>query len=356
MQGFLHGFSLHYEGPRAAFVCGNLKSALQNPQVVQEKLNKEILAGRVAGPFDNPPMENLRISPIGLVPKKSSGDFRLIHHLSYPSGESVNDYIDPQICSVRYTSFDEAVFLIQDLGPNCKLFKMDLKNAFRILPVHPHDYELLGFSFMEKFFVDKALPFGCSISCSSFEKFATFLEFCVRQRLQSRKLIHYLDNFFGGDKTVTGCSNAMTCFTTVMQELNVPLTDEKTEGPSEIIVFLGLELDSNAMVVRIPREKITEVIEKIEQIIACKKATLKKLQSLIGSLNFCCRAIAVGRPFCRRLINATCGAARPFHRIRVSKNMKLDLQLWLEFFKHSNGISVFHDRFWVTNSDEELYR
>ena len=110
--------------------------------------------------------------------------------------------------------------------------------------------------------MDKALPFGCSISCSSFEKFATFLEFCVRQRLQSRKLIHYLDNFFGGDKTVTGCSNAMTCFTTVMQELNVPLTDEKTEGPSEIIVFLGLELDSNAMVVRIPREKITEVIEK----------------------------------------------------------------------------------------------
>ena len=77
----------------------------------------------------------MRVSPIGLVPKKTPEEYRLIHHLSYPHGFSVDDFIDPQLASVQYTSFDKAVFMMQDLGPNCKLFKMDLKNAFHLLPV-----------------------------------------------------------------------------------------------------------------------------------------------------------------------------------------------------------------------------
>ena len=74
--------------------------------------------GRIAGPFDQRPLPTLRVSPIGLVPKKEPNEFRLIHHLSYPLGSSVNDYIDRQHCSVQYTSFDEAVHMVQDLGQN----------------------------------------------------------------------------------------------------------------------------------------------------------------------------------------------------------------------------------------------
>ena len=48
----------------------------------------------------------------------------MIHQLSYPEGESVNDYIDPSMTSVQYTRFDKAVELIQRLGKNCFLFKM----------------------------------------------------------------------------------------------------------------------------------------------------------------------------------------------------------------------------------------
>ena len=32
-----------------------------------------------------------------------------------------------------------------------------------------------------------------------------------------------------------------------MSDLNVPLADEKTEGPSEVLCFLGLELDTIKM-------------------------------------------------------------------------------------------------------------
>ena len=62
----------------------NLKSALQYPNIVSQKIAKEVKLGRIAGPFSEPPFEKFTISPIGLQPKRQPGEFRLIHHLSYP--------------------------------------------------------------------------------------------------------------------------------------------------------------------------------------------------------------------------------------------------------------------------------
>lgn len=356
LDGFRNGFSLHYVGPHIAMEAKNLKSALELPLIVQNKINKEILAGRVAGPFKERPIDSLRVSPIGLVPKKTPGEYRLIHHLSYPQGFSVNDFIDPHICSVQYTSFDEAVFLLQDLGPNCKLFKMDLKNAFRLLPVNKKDFELLGFKFNGKYYIEKALPFGCSISCKTFEKFATFLEFAVKRRMNfDARLLHYLDDYLGGHKSYSGCRQLMQVFRSCLQDLSVPVAEEKTEGPTKVLCFLGLELDSAKMVIRIPGDKLAEVIEKIEMVLTKEKVSLLKMQSLIGSLNFCCRAIVPGRPFCRRLINSICGLTQPHHHLRVNKSIRADLEMWLQFFRAHNGISAFHDRFWVSNEDVEFF-
>ena len=60
------------------------------------KIGAEIEKGRVGGPFETPPFNNMRCSPIGLVPKKAPGEFRLIHHLSWPEGNSVNCHFDPE--------------------------------------------------------------------------------------------------------------------------------------------------------------------------------------------------------------------------------------------------------------------
>jgi hypothetical protein len=53
-----------------------------NPTVALQKAENEINLGRIAGPFQNRPISNLRCSPIGVVPKKTGG-WRLITHLSY---------------------------------------------------------------------------------------------------------------------------------------------------------------------------------------------------------------------------------------------------------------------------------
>lgn len=66
--------------------CKNFISANQNPDIVRQKLEKELSEDRIAGPFHTPPFKNFRVSPIGLVEKKTKGEYRLIHNLSYPRG------------------------------------------------------------------------------------------------------------------------------------------------------------------------------------------------------------------------------------------------------------------------------
>ena len=59
-QGFENGFSLNYHGSREFIKTKNMVSAVEKQAEVSEKLNKEIQMGRIMGPFDTPPISNLR--------------------------------------------------------------------------------------------------------------------------------------------------------------------------------------------------------------------------------------------------------------------------------------------------------
>ena len=74
------GFLLHYAGPRVPKKAKNLKSAREAPEILKQKLAKEVTLDRIGGPFDTIPFPTLQVSPVGLVPPKD-GVFRLIHHL-----------------------------------------------------------------------------------------------------------------------------------------------------------------------------------------------------------------------------------------------------------------------------------
>ena len=121
--GFSFGFRIHFQGAEQSFEARNLRSALENPAAVDAKLQMELGAGRLAGPFISPPFKNFRVSPLGLVPKKQPGEFCMIHHLSFPKGTSVNDGISDVETSVRYATVDDAIRLIKQAVPGCFFLK-----------------------------------------------------------------------------------------------------------------------------------------------------------------------------------------------------------------------------------------
>jgi hypothetical protein len=66
VSGFTHGFSLHFNGSFINQNEGtNLTSALAHQNVVTQKLSKELVAGRIAGPFHAMPFHPFSSFPLG---------------------------------------------------------------------------------------------------------------------------------------------------------------------------------------------------------------------------------------------------------------------------------------------------
>jgi hypothetical protein len=294
VQGFWQGFkipsSITSDPPKGVYT--NHKSARENPTVVDKKLDKELQAGRIDGPFKCRPFKDLIISPLGLVPKKEPGQFRLIHDLSFPKDNSVNSHIDPALTTVGYELLDQCVEQVRFLGKGALIAKADIQDAFRILPIHPQDYRLLGFTWRDDFYFDKCLPMGCSISCATFEAFTQALQWVLQNKCGVRYMSHILDDFIlFGPHASTECRNSLFAFTELAKSLNIPLKAEKTIPPSTRATLHGIDVDTINMSLHLPADKVQELEAKLSSMQHRKKVTLRQMQSLIGSLNFACRAV-----------------------------------------------------------------
>lgn len=123
--------------------------------------------------------------------------------------------------------------------------------------------------------------------------------------------------------------------------------------PTVVLTFLGTEFDTRHMILRLPGEQLEEVESRLQNFLKANKVTLRDLQSLIGLLNFACLEIARGRAFIRRHIDATCNVNKPDHKIRVTKDIKEDVKVWLTFLTDYNGITVMLDNLWTSNETIE---
>ena len=329
LDGFQNGFSLCYQGPRCSRTLRNLPSAYEFPDVVHQLLNKEIALGRMAGPFAEKPFDKLICSPIGLVDKKGTSEKRMIMHLSHPKGKSVNSFIDPAVTKTQYQSFDLAVQLVVQHGRFCYMSKADGKAAFRIIPIRFEDLMLLGVYFDNNYYVDLCLPFGSSISCALFECFATMFNWIVNVRTL-RIFMHYLDDFFTVDADKRVCIWSMVCFQDLADQVGFPLCPQKFVPPTQCLEFLGLTLDSILMQIRIPRDKVLNIILMIKTMLLHRTIKARYLTSLAGKINFVCKAVPPGCPFLRRIFDAFAGKPMDYF-VTLTGKLKKDLAMWKYF-------------------------
>ena len=106
----------------------------------------------------------------------------------------MNASISEELSSISYASVDDAVQGILKLGMGTKLVKVDLQNAYRIIPVHPHDQHLLAVQWEGQIFVDRALPFGLRSAPKIFSAVADMIAWALHQA-GIKHLMHYLDDF-----------------------------------------------------------------------------------------------------------------------------------------------------------------
>ena len=186
VNGLTNGFSIGCVGSRSTLDLStrNLHSAYELPHITDTKLQKELELDRIMGPYETVTAgDKYRISPLGVIPKKTIGEFRMIQHLSFPYGESINDSIQQEFSSVQYANIQDAVKLITKTKNTVFMAEVDIESAFRIIPVSPADRPFLGFKWRDKFYMDAVLPMGCSSSCAIFEAFSSSLHWIAENKL-----------------------------------------------------------------------------------------------------------------------------------------------------------------------------
>ena len=112
--------------------------------------------------------------------------------------------------------------------------------------------------------------------------------------------MHYLDDYLLlGPPDSPIYQRAWETTLTCCQKLGVPVAGHKTEGPSRSLVFLGIELDTEARVIRLPDDELHRLQGEIKSWAGRSSCKKRALLSLIGQLQHACRVVQPGRTFLR---------------------------------------------------------
>ena len=328
VQGMQHGFRIGFDWKErfGKPAKSNMLSAEQNPEVVDAYLAKEVTVGRVVALSAEHQLTEVHISWFGVIPKPHQpGKWRLIV-MSHPKGRSVNDGISPELCSLAYASIDDAVKIILQQGRGSELAKLDVANAYHIIPVHPEDRSLLGIRWKGKLLIDTALPFGLRSAPKIFTVVADGLQWILSNRGVGPSL-HYLDNFlFVGPPQSSQCRESLQLAVAVCQELGVPLASDKLVGAIQKLQFLGNTLDTVNLELHLPVEKLVRLKVLVSSWRGKRSCRKRELLSLIGHLQHATRVVKPGRSFIRHMIDLAQVAKKLHHHIRLSASFRSDLE------------------------------
>ena len=321
----------------------NMFSAEQHPEVVNAYIQGEVESNRMllVGKEDLPEAKQIHCSPFGVIPKKNKpGHWRLILDLSSPEGNSVNDGIAKELASLSYVSVDDMIAVIAKLGEGAILAKLDMKQAYRHVPVSPLDRHYLGMQWGGNIYIDAALPFGLRSAPLLFTAIADTVQW-VAQQEGVKHVLHYIDDFVTiGRPGSPECANNLATITTVCNAMSLPIENKKTEGSATCITFLGIEIDSVAMEIRLPADKLALLKENLARWQGKKSVRKRNLLSLIGSLSHACKVVRSGRAFLRRLLAMSSDVEELDHFVRLNSCAMAEVEWWYVFGSSWNGVSM----------------
>lgn len=223
--------------------------------------------------------------------------------------------------------------------------KIDLKSAYRHVPLHPSNYQATGLKWKFNnansftYLYDTKLPFGAKRSPEIFHRLTQSIT-----RMMSRRgffLVAYLDDFLILSESEHDCWTAFWELITLLGRLGLTVNWNKVVYPCQRLTYLGIEIDSKRRQLRLPDHKLRDIRALLSQTLAKSKVTKRELQSLAGKLNFAARVVYGGRTFLRRIIDALNTLTRPYHRKRMTQTMRNDLLWWVDFMETFNGRTFF---------------
>ena len=318
------GFSVGFSGARGQAVEGhNLPSLLGHEPAARETFMSEVACGWKLGPFSRPPFPNELcahqpwVAPVGTVPKHKwtpdDGAVRYIYHMSWPVGDSINDYCTTSAPEEDYFSIAEFERLLYEAGAHSLIAHCDVEHAYRNNVIAFGDLHLQCHCIGAEYFVDTRSLFGGRGSGFDWGRVALLFERIVRSCGVPR-LHHYVDNFVnvtplrsteaaGSASQLEHARQEAEIVLMTAARLGVPMHD--ITSPSTSVTFLGWIFDTSSFRISISPERYTQLLSLVNEWHARATCTVHELMSVTGRLRHACCVVREGIAFLGYLIRLT---------------------------------------------------
>ena len=243
-------------------------------------------------------------SRIFLVPKKN-GKFRLILDLSL-----LNRYIEKQAFKMETVKSVRQAMRLNDWAVS-----IDLTDAYLHVPIHHQSRKYLRFVHEDQVYHFSALPFGMSLSPSIFSKLMDVIAAFLRQRAIS--VFPYLDDWLIKNlihnRLIT---QTKICIQTIQSLGFLPNLKKSDLFPAQKFTFIGMEFLTQKNLVRVPADRLQNLILTIKKIMSAKHVSARTFLSLLGKLSAAADLVFLGRLHLRPLQMCLLSVWKPYSSSR----------------------------------------
>jgi hypothetical protein len=115
--------------------------------------------------------------------------------------------------------------------------------------------------------------------------------------------------------------------------------------PNQQTEFLGFEVDSVQMTLKLPKDKIKDIVTRCQEMVREDQKTVRKLAKLIGKLTAASQAVLPAPLFYRRLqmqkTKGLCNGGQSYESIVcLTTDCKKELRWWIQELSNSNGKAI----------------
>jgi len=323
-------------GKLPAATLKNASSALENGAAVTEKIAAWIRDGFVAGPFSSPPLSEFRSNSMMVDVQK--GKPRIIINMSYPKKASFNDNVDTDMVQkLTMSSARQFGQAILQAGQGSIMSKVDMKDAYKLIPAASEDLRLQGFKWLGAYFVETQQIFGAATSPANFDQVAaTILTAVCNNCSIPRQLVHRTldDVACVAPKSKEWCQEFTMKYKNTCAKLGIQLApicpkQEKAFENTTRGTVLGIKFDTERLAWSLSSEKMEDILSDIFTALNSGHLDLKQMERLNGRLNnlgqMCPFLQAFKRPLNQLLANFKDDYSI---LLPVSPELASDLKVW----------------------------